>query len=62
MMILSDAITSLVQTDSWRETGKGKAVLKIAGGILIVQGPEELLGQVEDFVQDFHAQLEAKTP
>ena len=62
MMVLSDTIMSVVQTDSWQETGKGKAVLKIAGGILIVRGTEELLDEVEDFVQDFHAQLEAKTP
>ena len=52
---------SMVQTDAWRDNDKGEAVLTIAGGILIVRGPSYLLGEVKDFVQDLHANLEART-
>lgn len=60
-IVLSDTIMSMVQTDAWRDNDKGEAVLTIAGGILIVRGPSYLLGEVKDFVQDLHANLEART-
>ena len=61
VMALSETIMSVVQDDAWRDTGQGDAALQITGGILIIRGPENLLSEVKDFVQDLHAQLEAKT-
>ena len=61
MIVLSDTIMSVVQKDAWRDNGQGEAALEIAGGILIVRGPESLLSEVKDFVQDLHAQMEART-
>ena len=61
VIILSETIMSMVQDDAWRATGRGEAALEIAGGILILRGPEELVSEVKDFIQDLHAELEAKS-
>ena len=61
MLILTHAISLVAKSDNSCTDIGGHATLEIAGGILIVRGPELMLSEVKDFVEDLHAQLEARS-
>ncbi len=54
--LLQRTITNVVQPDIWKDT----ATIDIIGGVLVMYGPEVLLGEVSDFLQDLEAELKAQ--
>ena len=58
--ILLDAITKAVDSDNWRSQS-GQASITCVGGILIVNGPEEVIEKVDSFVRDLTFSMKAAT-
>lgn len=54
--LLRETITHLVQRDQWKQG----ATLDIIGVVLVINGPEGLLDEVSDFLQDLEAKLKVQ--
>ena len=58
--ILLDAITKAVDSENW-SSQSGQASITSVGGILIVNGPEEVIEKVDSFVRDLTFSMKAAT-
>ncbi len=54
--LLENTITNVVRKDFWKKV----ATIDIIGGILVINGPESLLDEVADFIQDLEAELKVQ--
>ncbi len=54
---LLDLVQSLIQPESWQDTGQGLGQVKVVNGILVVLQTEEILQEVENFVADLEGNV-----
>lgn len=60
---LLNLVQSIIQPDTWTETGQGLGQIKVVNGILVVAQTELVLREVENLIADLESQLLAsQTP